>query len=555
MKIKRIAAVILALSLGMTTLTGCGKTEEQASADGSAQSQADASTDAAADTGSGEKIKLTAIITKHPLTKELAQMEWLQAAEERAGVEIEWQEVTADWPQKKGTLLASGDIPDLIIGNNSITDPEFAQFQGLFQDLTDLIATNGPNVQAMFDAKPETKVIATQLDGKIYGLPKYQRFWPEAVTRQFINQKWLDNLGLEMPTNWDELYDVLVAFKEQDANGNGDPNDEIPMDFAPTGTTGLGVFQPQVLLGSLGITLTDTSGQGYFVEDGVVKNFFVDERYKTVMKFLNKCYSAGLINTEVFTQDYTKYQSVARGNGDVAAVGYTYGWDVTDRFGNELAAQYASIAPLKYAADADYDISWDYSYNMLNYGINSVQMSAACENKEAAMRFINELYDPQVSMQVLFGSIETNIKDNGDGTYAVLPPTDPAMDPGTWKWTSSWADNGPMYIADSLELTLGTDMQAIDAQTAPLSEAMGKVDLEKNVLPSMFMKYTTEDNTQLGLNNTNLMTLCVAMWSQWMTTGGIDEQWDDYVKNCESAGLNQNLEIMQKYYDAYMSAQ
>ena len=32
-----------------------------------------------------------------------------------------------------------------------------------------------------------------------------------------------------MPTTTDEYYEVLKAFKEQDANGNGDPNDEIPL--------------------------------------------------------------------------------------------------------------------------------------------------------------------------------------------------------------------------------------------------------------------------------------------------------------------------------------
>ena len=34
---------------------------------------------------------------------------------------------------------------------------------------------------------------------------------------------------MDYPTNVDELYEVLKAFKEQDANGNGDPNDEIPL--------------------------------------------------------------------------------------------------------------------------------------------------------------------------------------------------------------------------------------------------------------------------------------------------------------------------------------
>lgn len=50
-----------------------------------------------------------------------------------------------------------------------------------------------------------------------------------------INKQWLDNLKLEVPATTDELYTVLKAFKEQDANGNGDSKDEIPMMGTPAG--------------------------------------------------------------------------------------------------------------------------------------------------------------------------------------------------------------------------------------------------------------------------------------------------------------------------------
>ena len=41
----------------------------------------------------------------------------------------------------------------------------------------------------------------------------------------------LDHLGLDMPTTTDEFVEVLRAFKDNDANGNGNPNDEIPLAF------------------------------------------------------------------------------------------------------------------------------------------------------------------------------------------------------------------------------------------------------------------------------------------------------------------------------------
>lgn len=503
--------------------------------------------------GEDDVVQLTALITKHPLTKELSKIAWLQEAEKRAGVSIKWEEVTADWDQKKGTLLAGGDIPDLIVGPNAITDADFAKFTGLFQDMSELIDEHAPNVKEMFEKVPLTNVLATQSGGEIYGLPKYQRFWPETATMQFINKQWLDNLGLEIPTTWDELFDVLLAFKEEDANGNGDPNDEIPMDFAPVGTGGFGFFQPSALLGNTGMTITGGGGQGYFLEDGEVKNFFVDDRYKELVKFLNKLYKNGLINNEVFTQDYTKYQSLARGDGDTAKVGYTFGWELTDRFGLEIADQYVSFDPMKMSDDYTGDVSWTYDYNDLNFGVNMIQMSSQTKNKEAAMKFINELYDPEVSLQVLFGSIGPNIQKKENGSYKILPPEDEEMDPGTWKWTSTWADNGAFYIDESLEVELGEDMKSVGEQQKPFTKVFENLDVLNNAFPGMFLKYSDEDNNTMSLINTDFMNIAMSSFADWITQGGIDSEWDSYVEEIERIGLATNLKIIQKYYDEYKS--
>ena len=549
---KKTLALLLCAVMLLTLFAACGGGTNSPAAD-STNAGGNAGTTAGGNAGSGgEKTKLTAIFSKHPLTKSLSEMEWLTQIQENAGVEITWEEVSSDWDQKRPTLLASGDIPDLIFGLRAIRDEDIAQFPGLFQDLSELIDTHAPNVQTMFNEHPETKVIATQLDGKIYGLPKYQRFWPYTVTRQFINQQWLDNLGLSVPTNWDELYDVLVAFKEKDANGNGDPNDEIPMDWVPAIDTsaGFGFFHVTALLGGTGIQLSE-SADGFFVEDGVVKNYFLDERYKGLVEFLTKCYKAGLVNPEVFTQDYSKYQSVARGNGDTAAVGYTFGWEITDRVGNELAPQYSFLGSLKQNAASTVTPKWGYDYNVLNYDMNMVTMSAACKDKEAAMRFINEFYDPEVSLQVLFGSIGTNIEKSADGSYKILPPQDPAMDPGTWKWTSTWADHGAMYISDSLNVTLSVDMQSIAEQTAPMQAALDAVQA-KDILPRTFIKLTLEDNNTLALVRPNVLMLAMTKWANWITgTEDVQTGWDQYLKDMEATGIADLTAIWQKYYDEY----
>ena len=69
----------------------------------------------------------------------------------------------------------------------------------------------------------------TALDGHVYEIPALNTGAElEAGFHIWLNYQWLDNLGLSEPKNLDEFHDVLTAFKEQDANGNGDPGDEIP---------------------------------------------------------------------------------------------------------------------------------------------------------------------------------------------------------------------------------------------------------------------------------------------------------------------------------------
>ena len=242
---KKLLVLLLSTPMAVSLLAGCGgsgggSSESSSSgseAEGGSEAQTpaeDSSADAGADTGaaapSGEVVKLKALAILHPLTKDIGEMQYVTQIQEEAGVEIEWEIIRADWDQVKATRFASGDIPDLLF--NATNNADYQTYKGLFLELTPYINQDlTPNIAAMFEEEPDTKALATTLEGEIYGTPKFQGKWPDTNTVMFINQQWLDNLGLEMPTTFSELKEVLIAFKEQDANGNGDANDEVPLDF------------------------------------------------------------------------------------------------------------------------------------------------------------------------------------------------------------------------------------------------------------------------------------------------------------------------------------
>lgn len=556
---KKWLALLLAGCMAVGVLAGCGNSQgggkdTAASSDTSdqgGQSGEKAEKEEKESASSGEKVKLTALISKHSLTKDVNEMEWLNILEEENGVDIEWQQITADWDQKKSVMFAGGDIPDILFKATATTD--FATYNGLFENLAPYIeAGDMPNVAGMFEDHPELRTLCTDENGAIYGLPNYRSLWPRTNRVLYINKTWVDALGLQMPSTMDELHEVLLAFRDKDPNGNGDTTDEIPLDF-----NGF----PSFLLGCFGVPLMNES-DGYYVEDGTVKNFRVDENYKEFMIWLQELYGEGLINEEVITQDYSKFQSLARGEGTTAKVGVTLGWESGDRFGTEVADQYVPLPALKPHADSDEnEVYWGYYYDNNSVNAATVALSANCKNMEAAVSFIDDFYAEEIGIQVLFGGmneVDNCIQDNGDGTYTVLPPADSSIDPGTWKWTNSFADYSPYYIADDMKdkLTMGEDMARVLAEREPLDPTLDLMEEKCDTYPAKFINYTTDENADLAMNQSNINNIVDQTYAAWLTdsTRNIEEEWDAYVKSVYDIGLAQNLEIRQTAYERYLEA-
>ena len=558
---KRFIAMSLAVIMTVGSLAGCGDSGSNQSSQ-SANNQTAASSagngDQADDQTSGEKVKLKALFIAHSLTKDVNEMQWLQEIEDKAGVDIEWEMIYTDWSTVKSTRFASGDIPDLVF--NATINSDYTTYDGLFQDMTELIETSAPNIQAMFEEEPDTKVLAN-IDGKIYGIPKFQGKWPSTNTVMFINKQWLDNLNLEKPTTFTELEEVLLAFKEQDANGNGDPNDEVPMDYNAYGGNNAwfnSAYSMTNLLGALGIQLTNWGVDAYFAEDSTVKCYAVDERYKLFMIYMNQLYSQGLINDNALTSDYSTFQSLSRGNENgEAMVGVVFGWEETDKFGPTLYAQYEPLAALDYDIDVPagtYDTRWRDDYSGLNMSENRVSMSAKCTDKEAAMRFIDQFYSADVSVQVLFGGITDGcVEQTGEDSFKVLDPLDPDTDAGTWKWTSSFADNGPMYIRRATEIEMAQDMTYALEEREYYNDTIAKAG-KTDSYPQMFMKYTADELNTMAVNQANINNIIDNYWSLWMTgDSDIDADWDSYVQSVYNAGLQEVLDIRQAAFDTYLA--
>jgi len=208
-------------------------------------------------------------------------------------------------------IASEEELPDIMFGfgwNNDErytygSDGYILELTPYFQD-EELTADYRARCAELFgeDYYEEMLKSITSPDGKIYGYPNISFSNTSGGTyASYINKTWLDNLGLEMPTTWDELVTVLRAFKEQDPNGNG-KMDEIPaLGVVPASntTTGTTTYDLPAYLLNNWLYLDDS--KFFNSENGKLYSPYVTEEYREGLKGLNALVGEGLLSSLCWT--------------------------------------------------------------------------------------------------------------------------------------------------------------------------------------------------------------------------------------------------------------
>jgi putative aldouronate transport system substrate-binding protein len=398
--LKKITSLLLVLAMTLS-FAGCAKEKQDTTgtnADSAKTAEGENNLNATGMPIVKEPITLTVLTTRWGnMGDSFTNNEFLKELEEKSNVKIVWQvQSLNDWGEQKGIMLAGGELPDIIMGFQTFNDSDIMSNLDLFLPLDDLIENYMPNYSKAMEEMPDLKKIATFPDGKMYSMGKNLPLRPISCNQPIINKVWLDNLNLEVPTTLDELYTVLKAFKEQDANGNGDPNDEIPI----SGAKGISMD----FLNPFGIT--DINGYKIMVnEDSTLTYYPTSEAYKEGIKWLHKLYSEGIIDPETFTQDDSML-SAKRQDPNVARVGLEYAWTPDSNFG-KWSPEYEVIAPIKGYDGKQYTGGDPNGVSSIMR--NEVMITKFCKNPEAAARWIDEFYTGEASIQNFWGGIGTVI--------------------------------------------------------------------------------------------------------------------------------------------------
>lgn len=229
---------------------------------------------------------------------------------EKTNIDFTWEVLSSSaWSERVQLLIAGDTLPDVFL-KSRFSATQLAKYgaDGSLYNMLPNFETYAPDFYAYMTEHDLLKYIVTN-EG-VYGMPYIYDSEGIRLNKLYINTEWLKNVGKEMPTSFDELYDVMVAFRDNDANGNGDATDEIPAGFQDMSDM-LATFSNAYGLMNRGAAM----GQSYYLDadpadesGNTLRFWYADDAMKDVLRMAKQYYDEGLIPSTFFDADYNGSQ-------------------------------------------------------------------------------------------------------------------------------------------------------------------------------------------------------------------------------------------------------
>ena len=458
---------------------------------------------------------------------------YVKKCEADTGVHIDYIQVnTSDWSTQTNLMFASGDYADIIIRSSGAIDTEmYGVDQGIIIPVDDLLQYM-PVLKTRMDVDPSYYASIIKSDGHMYAFPKASDDGTRIDNSWFINKTWLDNLGLEMPDSPEKLLDALRAFIKEDANGNGDPNDEIgyeatfdEMQNSIPHMWGIGERNEHYQI--------DDDGKVFFTP--------FHEHYREAVEFMATMYAEGLMDPANITQDGNSKIAVYNQNNIGMATCWrlrSMGWDV-------LLEDMAWIPP----------ISAEGCHFQCSTGIGAASedgyltIAIPEDQREIAAKWIDYLMCDQCMYETYYGPEGKIWSWNADHKCEIGP----AGDQGVMEY--SLGVNGLYYLPPFYynETFVQPDYRVERIEYNQYYAENGYH--EKN--PSNILSNAVSLTPDLAAEKTqifaNLETIYDQAVADMIMHGVTDEAWDSMINSLKAAGADRYVEIYQNAYDEYLA--
>ncbi len=317
-----------------------------------------------------------------------------QQLKKETGVSIEYIHPTDQTGESFNLMLASGDLPDIIMsrwcqftggGDKAVSD-------GYILPLNDIIDKYSPDFKAALEKYNAKKFFSTD-DGEMFFYPGLWDYESVNTSGFMLRKDWLEELNLEVPETIDEWETVLRAFK--DKKGAEAPFSSTLQPFIEGG-----------FIGAYGLKL------GFYIDDGKVKNGYAEPRLKEFLEKIISWRDEGLFDKNFTTMDtgvLTTNMLTGKAGATFAAQGSIMGTLL-----NSATTPGYDLVPAPFPT-----LNKGEKCNIAKKNVQSVaQMGGAittqCDNVELAARWLNYGYTDKGRLTYAFG-IEGESYDMVDG--------------------------------------------------------------------------------------------------------------------------------------------
>lgn len=414
---KRAAAIVMAAAMTTTLLAGCGGSGSSAAASESAESttseaSSEASTGEAAASGSytdysaGFPERVTIQIPVYDRGFENWNVadnyytQWVQQEfGEKYNVDVEYvaisrsNEVT-DYMQ----MIAAGTAPDIIMHYDM---PQAVSYydEGAMQDIDyDELAFYAPTYWAKMQETIET--YGTIDDHQAFIFAERDPYYYNWVT--LIRKDWCDQVGMEVPTTWEELQEVLAAWQE----------------------AGLGTYNHELIIGSFTYFYpwieegtTDEELALYLDLNVAPFTWSATENY---LRAFNEMYNAGTLDPNFYltTDDAMEKGKFVSGECGTYSFYMSNGTDVfTSLLANDPDAEVAILNSTPSIVAEGYT---PYYYEYPSYGmIMGINSQSTDEERAAVYMFLEWLSQPENLTYMQYG-VEGETYTVGEGGINTL---------------------------------------------------------------------------------------------------------------------------------------
>ena len=459
-----------------------------------------------------------------------------EAMKEATGVSIDFNLLgESTYSEKMNLMMASGDLPDMFGQTVSQYDSNLlsAIEDNILLDMEPLLADNAPDYKALLDSDPDFAAGVYNTDGSIC------QFAGRCIDRVsqglLIRGDWLEDLGLEAPKNFDELTEVLRAFKTEKGAANA-----LLVNFECD--SGLAPFFNTSFMGFRGVGYQRVAPESDELVCSYASEGFID-----YLNYLHSLFSEGIITDDFMTtgKEYGNWES-SYYSGKCGV------WQDDCKYTDPAFRENGNDPNWKAVPFALSDI--DVHVTMSNVvAINGkLFITTACQEPEVAMQYVNYCYTAPGKDLVAFGVEDLTYTKDADGkiSYTDLMIKNP---------DGMSFDIANVYYTCAQWLPTDQQQQFLDLQYCPEATAAYQLWTEEYGDNSMLIPSActldAEEMTEYFNLAGDVLTAFTEAASR-VVTGDLTE--DDYrktISDLESAGLGRMDDIYAGAYARYMDEQ